>query len=69
MGGGGGGGGGEQITHAHVLLPLGYGGAAVSSSIGSRKEHIISYFNKSKSVWKRLCLQYMYTDKAHYIEV
>ena len=37
-----GGGGGEQITHAHVLLPLGYGGAAVSSSIGSREEHIIS---------------------------
>ena len=35
-------GGGEQITHAHVLLQLGYGGAAVSSSIGSREEHIIS---------------------------
>ena len=39
-GGGGGGGGGEQMTHAHVLLQLGYGGVAVSSSIGSREEHI-----------------------------
>ena len=38
-------GGGEQITHAHVLLPLGYGGAAVSSSIGSREEHITLYFD------------------------
>ena len=36
----GGGGGGEQMTNAHVLLQLGYGGAAVSSSIGSREEHI-----------------------------
>ena len=61
------------MTHAHVLLQLGYGGLAV----GSREEHITlyfdinRYFNKSKSVhaWKRLCLQYMYTDKAHYIEV
>ena len=35
-----GGGGGEQMTHAHVLLHLGYGGVAVSSSIGSREEHI-----------------------------
>ena len=72
---GGGGGGGGQMTHAHVLLQLGYGGLAVSSSIGSREEHITlyfninPYFNKSKSVWKHLCLQYMYTDKAHYIEV
>ena len=42
MGGGGGGGGGgeEQMTHVHVLLQLGYGGVAVSSSIGSREEHI-----------------------------
>ena len=67
-----GGGGGGQMTH--VLLQLGYGGVAVSSSIGSREEHITlyfdinPYFNKSKSVWKRLCLQYMYTEKAHYIE-
>ena len=51
----GGGGGGEQMTHAHVLLQL-YGGVAVSSSIGSREEHITlyfninPYFNKSKSV-------------------
>ena len=52
------------MTHAHVLLQLGYGGLAVSSSIGSREEHITlyfdinQYFNKSKSVhaWKRLCL-------------
>ena len=71
----GGGGGGGHMTHAHVLLQLGYGGLAVSSSIGSREEHITlyfdinTYFNKSKSEWKRLCLQYMYTDKAHYIEV
>ena len=65
MGGGGGGGGGEggQMTHAHVLLQVGYRGLAVSSSIGSREEHITlyfdinPYFNKSKSVWKRLCLQ------------
>ena len=41
--GGGGGGGGEQMTHAHVLLQLGYGGVAVSSSIGSREEHITLY--------------------------
>ena len=73
-GGGRGGGGGGQMTHAHVLLQLGYGGLAVSSSIGSREDHITlhfdtnPYFNKSKSVWNRLCLQYMYTDKAHYIE-
>ena len=43
MGGGGGGGGREgeeHMTHAHVLLQLGYGGVAVSSSIGSREEHI-----------------------------
>ena len=41
MGGGGGGGGGrEQMTDAHILLQLGYGGVAVSSSIGSRVEHI-----------------------------
>ena len=65
----------KQFTHAHILLQLGYGGVAVSSSIGSREEHITlyfdinPYFNKSKSVWKHLCLQYMYTDKAHYIEV
>ena len=39
-GGGGGGGGEEQMTHVHVLLQLGYGGVAVSSSIGSREEHI-----------------------------
>ena len=68
----GGGGGGKQMTHAHVLLQLGYGGVAVSSS---REEHITlyfginPYFNKSKSVWNHLCLQYMYTDNAHYIEV
>ena len=36
----GGGGGGEQMTDAHILLQLGYGGVAVSSSIGSRVEHI-----------------------------
>ena len=42
---GGGGGGGEQLTHAHVLLQLGYGGVAVSSSIGSREEHITLYFD------------------------
>ena len=65
-------GGGKQMTHANILLQLGYGGVAVSSSIGSREEHITlyfdinPYFNKSKSVWKR---QYMYTDNAHYIEV
>ena len=63
--------------HAHILLQLRYGGVVVSSSIGSREEHITLYFdinpyyNKSKSVRKRLCLQYMYTDldKANYIEV
>ena len=43
--GGGGGGGGRQMTHAHVLLQLGYGGLAVSSSIGSREEHITLYFD------------------------
>ena len=54
---GGGGGGGGQMTHAHVLLQLGYEGVAVSSSIRSREEHITlyfninPYFNKSKSVW------------------
>ena len=69
------GGEGGQMTHAHILLQLGYGGVAVSSSIGSREEHITlyfdinPYFNKSKSVWKHLCLQYMYTENAHYIEV
>ena len=42
-----GGGGGEQLTHAHILLQLGYvhGGVTVSSSIGSKEEHIILYFN------------------------
>ena len=54
------------MTHAHVLLQLGYGGVAVSSSIWSREEHITlyfdinPYFNKSKSVWKHMRLQYMY---------
>ena len=33
------------MTHAHVLLQLGYGGLAVSSSIGSREEHITLYFD------------------------
>ena len=33
------------MTHAHVLLQLGYGGLAVSSSIGSREEHISLYFD------------------------
>ena len=67
-------GGGGQMTHTHVLLQLRYEGLAVSSSIGSREEHITlyfdinPYFNKSKSVWNHLCLQYMYTDNAHYIE-
>ena len=48
--------GGGQMTHAHVLLQLGYGDVAVSSSIGSREEHITlyfdinPYFNKLKSV-------------------
>ena len=66
------GGGGGKLTHAHVLLQLGYGGVALGSSIGSREEHITLYFDINpyfKSVWKCLCLQYMYTDKAHYIEV
>ena len=51
--------------------PAGVWGVAVSSSIGSREEHITlyfninPYFNKSKSVWKHLWLQYMYTDNAH----
>ena len=64
--------GGKQMTHANILLQLGYGGVAVSSSIGSREEHITlyfdinPYFNKSKSVWKRLCLRYMYTDNITY---
>ena len=49
------------MTHAHVLLQLGYGGLAVSSSIGSREEHITlyfdinPYFNKSKSVHGSAC--------------
>ena len=33
------------MTHAHVLLQLGYGGLAVSSSIRSREEHITLYFD------------------------
>ena len=33
-GGGGGGVGGAQLTYTHILLQLGYGGVAVSSSIG-----------------------------------
>ena len=49
------------MTHAHVLLQLGYGGLAVSSSIGSREEQITlcfdinQYFNKSKSVHGSAC--------------
>ena len=75
MCGGGGGGGGETNDPCPRPAPAGVWGVAVSSSIGSREEHITlyfdinPYFNKSKSVWKHLCLQYMYTDNAHYIEV
>ena len=69
------GGGGEQLTHAHVLLQLGYGGVAVSSSIGSREEHITlyidinPYFNKSKKCMEAVVPTVHVHRIAHYIEV
>ena len=50
----GGGGGGGQMTHAHVLLQLGYGGLAVSSSIGSREEHITLYVLQHQPIFQQV---------------
>ena len=48
--------GGEQMTHAHVLLQLRNGGVAVSSSIGSREEHITStHISTSQRVYRSTC--------------
>ena len=68
-----GGGGGGTIDPCPRPAPAGVWGSGCKLPLGKSTLHcnfdINPYFNKSKSVWKRLCLQYMYTDKAHYIEV
>ena len=70
-----GGGGGGANDPCPRPAPAGVWGTGCKLLLGSREEHITlyfdinPYFNKTKSVWKRLCLQYMYTDKAHCIEV
>ena len=62
-------GGGGTIYPCPHPAQLGYVGVAVSSSIGSREEHITSYFdinpyfNKSKSVWKRLLVPKVYVHR------
>ena len=55
------GGGGRTNDPCPRPAPAGYGGLAVSSSIGSKEEHITlyfdinQYFNKSKSVHGSAC--------------
>ena len=64
----GGGEGGGHMTHAHVLLQLGYGGVAVSSSIGSREEHITLYFDiNPQRVYGSACA-YRHVQ-THYIKL